>query len=453
VFVRDNTGCIVTQDVHIGVGPGPELSIVEIVDATCGVANGSIEVTATGGSTPYMYSLNGAPYGFAGLFPGLLAGAYNIYLIDNAGCTDTIAATVLASNAPVINNVNIVNANCGQADGSITIIASGGVPPLMYSINGGSTFQSSNVFTGLTGGPYSIVVQDATGCQTPVQVVNVPENGAPTIDDVVATQSSCDVHDAQITITATGIPTLTYSINGINYFTSNVFTGLGPGNYTVYVKDGNGCTSTDQISVTTVNGPQITDIDVVNTSCGEINGSILITVTGGTGILEFFLNGDSYDDENFIEDLPDGTYDIVVTDENGCSAADQVTINPSEGPGVDVYFTWAHCGRPDGIIELDGFDGMPPYTYSINGGSFGVNFTFTGLVSDFYTVAVKIQKVASSKKMFSFLNGQYLNSMTVNTTDPGCGLTEWYHRSNSFRWRSSIGVFYSAKYLSVRNYI
>jgi hypothetical protein len=51
--VRDLAGCVVTQDFTIGVGPSPLLDIVEVIDAICGVANGSIEVTATGGAVPY----------------------------------------------------------------------------------------------------------------------------------------------------------------------------------------------------------------------------------------------------------------------------------------------------------------------------------------------------------------------------------------------------------------
>ena len=90
VFVRDNMGCVQMQDVTVGVGPGPALSIVEVIDASCGVNNGSIEVQATGGTNPYRYSIDGINYGFSSLFPGLGAGSYLIYLIDAVGCADTM---------------------------------------------------------------------------------------------------------------------------------------------------------------------------------------------------------------------------------------------------------------------------------------------------------------------------------------------------------------------------
>jgi hypothetical protein len=111
-----------------------------------------------------------------GIFQGLSAGNYTIYLQDAVGCTDTIMVPIAASNAPVIQNITTTNANCNQDDGTITVIATGGQPPLMYILDGG-TPQSSNVFTGVAGGPHTIAVVDDAGCQTPDQNVNVQENG------------------------------------------------------------------------------------------------------------------------------------------------------------------------------------------------------------------------------------------------------------------------------------
>jgi hypothetical protein len=125
VFVKDDVNCTANESIEINAGPGPQLSITEIINASCGVQNGSIEVEGSGGSEPYMYSIDGVNFGFSNLFPGLGAGNYVIYLIDDAGCRASIPATVIAANAPVINSVTPTNSSCGQSDGSIVILASG----------------------------------------------------------------------------------------------------------------------------------------------------------------------------------------------------------------------------------------------------------------------------------------------------------------------------------------
>ncbi|HEY3387072.1 MAG TPA: gliding motility-associated C-terminal domain-containing protein [Saprospiraceae bacterium] len=420
VFVLDAMGCEETQDVVIGSGIGPELSILEIVNASCGVNNGSILVVASGGSAPYLYSIDGVNYGFSNLFPGLFADNYLVYVIDENGCMDSIPAIVEDSDAPVIVSIAVIDASCGLADGTITINAIGGLGVLLYSINGGSSFQSSSVFIGLSAGTYEIVVQDEAFCQV-MGTATVQEIGGPVITNIAVVPTSCEESDGSITITATGVPVLQYSINGTQFQSSNIFQGLQAGNYTVTVRDGNGCVAVQQVTLNTTDGPQIQNVQQTHTTCGEDNGTILITASGGTGELTYFLNGDSFGDQNFIEDLPSGVYTIEVVDENGCSATEQVTINPSEGPDFDVYITPAHCGLPDGTIELDGVAGTPPFTYSINGGPFSANFTFVNLESEYYIMAIKDAKGCIYEQEVFLWEAPVPNIVDVITTNPDCG--------------------------------
>jgi gliding motility-associated-like protein len=418
VFVRDTSGCFVTEDIDILSGPSPQLSIVEIVNASCGVNNGSIEVEATGGSLPYTFSIDGINYGFSPLFPGLGTGDYLIYLIDNSGCTDTIAASIIATDAPVINNINITDATCGQDDGSIFIEASGGSGTLMYSIDG-VNFQLSPLFGGLSSGTYTVTVKDDAGCQV-TGTATIQDVGGPSITAVAVVPATCGLDDGSITITANGNTQLMYSINCINYVTTNVFNNLPAGNYTICVKDQNGCITSQPVVINTTNGPQILNVQVTHTTCGEENGTITITASGGNGDLEYFINGISFGDDNTTEDWPAGTYDIVVSDENGCSASDQVTINPSESPDFDIYIDPAHCGHPDGSIELDGFGGMPPYLYSINGGPFRPLFTFVNLVSDDYTLAIKDAKGCIHEEVVFLWEEPEPKIDDVIVTEPTC---------------------------------
>jgi len=425
ITVLDAALCEVSQIVVVDMGPSPVLGIDEIVNASCGVNNGSIDVNVTGGSAPFNYSIDGIVYGFSDLFPGLVAGNYQIYLIDNSGCTDTIPVAVTASGAPVINSIDIEDSSCGNADGSITINASNGQGILMYSIDGGATFQASNFFDNLPAGVYPIVVQDEAGC--PVNgTATIQDLGAPIINAVNVTPTSCGGSDGTITIEATGTPTLQFSINGGTSFqNSNVFTGLPVGTYPIVVRDGNGCLATSVANVGTTNGPQITDINSTNTTCGDPNGSIEIIASGGSGTLMYSIDGGAtFEIFNIFTDLPAGDYDIVVKDDNDCEATDQVTIAPSSGPDFDVYITPAHCGLADGCIELDGFDGQGPYTYSMTGlPPFSPVFQFCNKVSDFYTVAIKdANGCIHEEEVFLYEDPEpEINMITV--TNPSCGET------------------------------
>lgn len=423
VFAQDALGCIVSQSITIESGPGPELEVIEIVNASCGTNNGSIEVIASGGNIPYTYSIDGINYGLSGLFPGLGAGTYTIYLQDGSGCTDTVTAIVGSSAAPIINNIIVTNASCGQSDGTITILASGGLGALSYSINGGDTYQSSNIFQGLASGTYSIAVKDEADCLV-TGTATIQEDGAPEISDIVIINTTCDQSDGSITITATGIPVLRYSINGSNFQMSNTFQNLPSGTYTVYVRDGNGCVAVEEITINSIDGPQIQNLAVTHTTCGNDNGTLLITATGGTGELEFIVNGENHGDEIFFEDLPSGTYHVEVIDENGCIASGEINILPSVGPDFDTYITPAHCGLADGILEMDGIGGTPPYTYSINGGPFTANFTFVNRVSEYYLLAVKDANGCIFEEEVFLWEEEGPSIEDILITQPECGSTE-----------------------------
>ena len=425
VAVQDAAFCEVIQIEIVGVGPGPVLNTDEVINASCGICNGSVELVVAGGATPHNYSIDGITYVLSPLFQGLCAGTYTFYLIDDAGCTDTITTTIVSDGAPLIEDITIGNSSCGNADGSITIDASGGVDPLMYSIDGGMTFQSSPVFNGYPAGVYNVVVEDASGCPT-TDIATIVDDGAPIIDGVVITPAACLTDDGTITINATGTPTLMYSINGINFQTSNFFSGLASGNYTVVVRDGNMCSVSQLVTVNTTDGPQIVDIDVTPTTCGEDNGAISIDATGGAAPLMYSIDGGAtYETFPDFTDLPAGDYDVVVKDDNDCTAGMTVTINGSTGPDFDVYITAAHCGQADGCIELDGFDGQGPYTYSMNGaaGPFGPVFIFCNKVSDFYTMAIRDANGCIYEEDVFLFEASEPEIDSIVVTDPACGET------------------------------
>ncbi len=125
VAVKDVNGCVYTTSVTIIDNPGPTAIATTIVNANCGVSNGSITITGvTGGTAPYTYSFNVAagagPYNATTSFTGLAAGSYNLEVKDANGCLFIQNSYHFDNPGPTAIATTIVNANCGASNGSIT---------------------------------------------------------------------------------------------------------------------------------------------------------------------------------------------------------------------------------------------------------------------------------------------------------------------------------------------
>lgn len=132
--------------------------------------NGQISINATGGFAPYTYSIGGS-YGASSTFNSIGPGTLTCRVKDAAGCIYDILPSLTFTNPPnIVATANIVNATSGAStDGSITVNATGGTGSLQYNLNGGA-FQSSNLFSGLGYGNYTIVIEDTNGCTSTIVV-------------------------------------------------------------------------------------------------------------------------------------------------------------------------------------------------------------------------------------------------------------------------------------------
>lgn len=134
--------------------------------AGCGAPNGSIAVTATG-STGFTFKLNSTgTYQSSGIFNGLAAGAYTVFVKDAEGCEKSQAVSVTATGGTFTITANSTTSNgCGTATGSITVTAAGSTG-FTYKLNAGGTYQASGTFNGLAAGAYTVFVKDGTGCES-----------------------------------------------------------------------------------------------------------------------------------------------------------------------------------------------------------------------------------------------------------------------------------------------
>jgi gliding motility-associated-like protein len=329
VTVQDNNLCTFNVIVNI-TEPAATLSgsVASQTNVACfGTSTGSVIVNGAGGVPPYEYTLNGGTYQVSDTFGSLAAGTYTITIRDAVSSTFNVSVTITQSASSVGGTITSqTNVLCfGINTGSVTVAGSGGIPPYQYKLGGGS-YQASGIFSTLAAGSYSVTVQDANLCTFDVSVtVTQPPTG---LSGSIASQTnvSCSLStDGSLTITGSGgILPYMYSLNVGTFQVSGIFNNLAGGNYAITVQDANLCTA----AVTaTIIEPEAISIDStkVNASCpGVPDGSIALTITGGTQPYNVIWS-DGILTQNR-QDITGGTYSVVVTDKNGCAASLDIVV-------------------------------------------------------------------------------------------------------------------------------
>ena len=366
------TAAFANNPVVISSAVAPSITNVSSSNPTdCGVNNGTISITATGVGAPFSYSINnGGSFQASSSFTGLAAGTYQIIVKGTASNCQTTAPDVvlIAPVAPVIVAATpTATSDCTLNDGSITVTASGGQPPLEYSIDG-TNWQASNIFNNLAPNNYFVRVRNGNNscvvtASSPVTVAMPP---MPNITNVVSTApSSCGSNNGSIAVTGIGGQgQLEYSIDGTNWQTGGIFTNLASGTYQIYIRNqDNSCPKPYAGNPVVLNAPAapaIVNIAKTNpNSCTVNNGSIVISATGA-GTLEYSIDGGaSYQASNTFNNLGGGSYNVrvrVVGTGNACvtSSNNCVLTQPTQASITTVIPTaTSDCGQNDGTITIN----------------------------------------------------------------------------------------------------
>ena len=306
-------------------GGGCALFIDEVsVDhASCSEKNGKVIVSVSGASGAVTYDIGNGQQS-SNVFKNLAAGSYTVTAINGAGCERSEVVTVqMLSEGPSLE-ATVTNATCGQTDGMVELVASGGSGP--YSFQLGGKTQSSPVFTNLGVGNYNATVTDNQGCSE-VRPFAIFTDNPPGVSASI-NHTSCGSANGSISLSAEGGMTpYTYRI-GSETSSSGQFDDLDAGSYTVEVIDQNGCI--DDMEVVVQTSEEIfASADAIATQCGEENGALKINATGGSGTLLFSI-GSSFRSVPEFKGLQAGNYDISVKDGSGCLITWQEEIAASE---------------------------------------------------------------------------------------------------------------------------
>jgi gliding motility-associated-like protein len=385
VTVTDASNCTISNSNPITVSDAVSTLVIgvpTVTAASCGQSNGAINVAVTGGVAPLTYAWTGAN-NFTSTqlnITNLAAGNYILTARDANSCSTTQNVTVNTQNAILNITPTIVHTRCGLANGTVSTSVTGATGTIRYSWTGPNGFTSTDAqLTGMIVGAYQLTVTDGSGCTASISAT-VNTSTALTVPTPTTTAATCGQSNGTITIgTITGSTGGPYTFIWSNNATTQNLTGLAAGTYTVTVQDAV-CERIVSATVNAVNSTLVIGApNVVFAQCGLRNGSINVTVSGGTPPLTYAWTGANNFTANTlnINNLAGGTYNLLVTDATNCTATLNSVIVLDNASTLTVgtpATTTADCGQTNGTISLTVSGGAQPYRYQWSGAN---NFTAT----------------------------------------------------------------------------
>ena len=402
VVVTDSLGCIDSATVTV-TEPPLLTAVADSVDVLCfGDSTGSVSVTAQGGMLVYSYLWNTGD--ITSTVNGLPSGFYEVTVTDTNGCTFVTNTTINQPSAPLSDTLIVTDNLCfGESFGIIDATISGGTIPYSYAWSNGETTEDID---SLANGSYTLTVTDNNLCVLVIDTVIT----SPTEIGIthVQTNVSCfGGNDATIDLTVIGaMPPYSYLWNTAD--TTQDLDSLFVGTYDLIITDSNNCENPYTVTITEPLAPLALSADSINVACfGDSTGSIDLTVTGGTVAYSFsWSNGELTED---ITNIPTGSYQVIVTDDNLCVDSLSMFIDQPAAPialsatQVDILCFGDFTGEID-LTVTGGTPATTGYVFDWNNG-LSADEDLTGLPFGTYGVLVTDSLLCS-------------DSLTVILTEP-----------------------------------
>lgn len=424
IVATDLNGCSISIIATINQPSILQISNISNTVPTCVPSNNStLTILANGGTLPYTYSIGGS-FQSSNVFSNLGPSTYTITVLDANNCSVTSTWSIILPNSPIFNTSSSVNVLCfGDSTGSIAALALGGTGLISYTLNPGNITNQNGIFSSLYSANYTIIATDILGCSASTNIaISQPQKLI--FSNINTTPISCNGGSTgSVAVTMSGgNPNYSYTLSPNNITnTLGTFASLPAGGYTISVADANACTTFTSVVISqpqpiVFNAPSVQDVLCFNDS----TGSMVQTASGGSGLLTYLITPGSVSNTNgLFSNLSSGTYTILATDINGCSATTTGLISQPSPLSLDSIVSSASSCLPMNMtIYVSG--GSSQYFYSLNGAPVVASNYFSGLSSGTYTITVTDNNGCSASGTHTLLQPNAPVISSYNVTDPSC---------------------------------
>ena len=440
VIGNDGGGCTGSSETCI-VKSSTTLSFgIYVVDTSpcnlpANTGNGKLYITGLTGTAPFTYLWsNGNTHDH---ITGLTAGAYNVTVTDANGCSATTAAIVSTVQQITFGSFVIVQSpSCFNADGKLQMNIVGGTPPFMYDDGHGNQYISYSrnyTFTGLAADNYTFTVTDASFCFITQNYQFLGPNSFQIFVNTIPT--SCQGSSGEIDVNIIGgLPPFNLSLTaattnqsfnapGRNYS----FQNLASGTYTLTITDAAGvCTYQKDFTIISLS-TFIVSVSTTGSTCGQSNGYVKISVSGGSGNYEYTTSSGEYSATTLsavtFNNQTSGTYTATVTDFSSppCYQTVSYTVGSSSNLNFSLLPTNPTIGNNGSISALIS-SGAPPFTInwssnvngqtginvsSLSAGTYSLTVTDASGCTDTQSVTLTGYASKSSYQSFNICNDNF----------------------------------------------
>ena len=361
VLVSDANGCQDSVVFYIEPVDTFSVSVISSSAPDCLSELGAVQLSASGGTGPYSYTLDFVNFQAEGNFDSLAAGNYLAKAVDAGGCEEFISFEINPFQAEYFSVIPIPVSCAGMADGGIRIetSVSGGY---QYMLNG-QFINAGDTIKGLAAGTYDLSILNEGSCELVFNGLVVTEPEPLTANTTLLSPSICGQFNAIALAEASGgTGPYQYQWNFQLPAALDTAYSLPPGANRLIVTDARSCRDTQVVSITS--SARLDIFPTVNAaSCGEDNGQITLNITGGQAPMDITWNDPTINGLN-AADLTPGLYEVAVADVNGCRATKAITVGVEEPTRVElVALSPQICDTQLGSIQVQAFGGDGSYTY------------------------------------------------------------------------------------------
>jgi gliding motility-associated-like protein len=383
VKITDANSCMITSTPFTVSSSGLTLNVTPaIINIDCnGNMNGAIGLTVSGGSNNFTYAWTGPMFVSTSKdITGLKPGSYTVAITDVANTTCSFnppAFTIIEPSALTVSTPQITNITCkGAATGIVSITANGGTPQYSYVWKGPNNFMATNTsaISNLIAGTYNVTITDAKGCQkTASAIVTEPATGISFGSSTITNVLCFGAATGKIVLPVTGgTAPYTYtwkSSNGSVVGSSATLDNVVAGVYHLEIKDANGCNANSNDFTITQPASAVSISETIGRAADACNGSVTLVVAGGVAPYTYAWTGTGVNAtaQNQV-DLCPGSYNLTVTDANGCRSVKSFNVPGTTSPPIrltDSVITNAGCpGGTLGAISINFVGGRSPFSFT-----------------------------------------------------------------------------------------